>query len=114
MNIAHKQTIARIRAKVGVKRLDPRRLYLVDDGAYTWIGDRADLDAMDARDLAAINARGCRPDRHGPETTEGIDYDALCNRVPCLASNCGAGIVAMDDLPEDWRDGSALGEIAPL
>jgi hypothetical protein len=110
-----KDTLAKIRAALGVKRLDPRRLYVVHDGAYTWIGDRADLTAKDARDLAAINARGCRPDRNGPETTDNIDYDALCSRVSCLAaSHDSAGVVSWASLPEDWRDGSALGEIAPV
>lgn len=112
--ITRKDTIAKIRASLGVKRLDPRRLFAIYDGAYTWIGDRADLDAKDARDLRAINVRGCRPDRNGPETTDGIDYNDVCRRVPCIASDCGAGIVAMENLPEDWRDGSALGGIAPL
>jgi hypothetical protein len=71
------ESLAKIRTTLGLKRLDPRRLFIVDDGAYTWIGDRADLTVKDARDLRAINDRGCRPDRHGPETTDGIDYDAL-------------------------------------
>jgi len=110
-----KDTLAKIRAALGVKRIDPRRLFVIDDGAYTWIGDRAYLTAKDARDLVAINARGCRPDRHGPETTDGIDYDAICNRVSCLAaSHNSAGVVSWDSIPDDWRDGSALGEITPL
>lgn len=114
MNTSTTGALAKIRAALRIKRLDPRRLYLVDDGAYHWIGDRGQLTAKTARQLIAIDRRGRRPDLYGRETTEEIDYDALCHAVGCIASSCGGHLVRMDDLPEDWRDGSSLGPISPL
>jgi hypothetical protein len=111
-------TAATLRAELNTKRLDSRRLFFVDDGAYTWIGDRADLTAADARALRAIHRAGTRPDlataaEHS--AAKAADYDAICNRVPCIASSCGSGrSVKWEDIPESWRDGSALGEIIPL
>ena len=110
--------LAEIRAKLGLSRLDPRRLYIVDDGAYCWIGDRTDLSAADARALQAIDACGRHPDRTSlaeRNACDAADYDAICNRCPCLsASHGGAGVASWEDLPESWRDGSALGPISPL
>ena len=113
-----KQVIEEIRKTCGVKRIDPRRLFAVDDGACTWIGDRADLSAKDARDLRAVSAAGTRPDLADAETrrqADEADYDAICTRCRCIAATHGsAGPVRFEDLPEDWRDGSALGPIMPL
>ena len=110
--------IAKIRAKLGLSRLDPRRLYIVDDGAYCWIGDRADLTAADARALRAIDSIGGNPanaSRDDRETAEAADYDAICNRCSAIAGTDGScGLVDWDDLPESWQDGSALGPISPL
>jgi hypothetical protein len=110
-------TAAILRAKLNLKRLDPRRFFCVDDGAYTWIGDRADLTAADARALRAINRVGTRPDlataaEHA--AAQAADYSGICHRVPCIAASCSSGhTVKWEDLPESWRDGSALGDIAP-
>ena len=110
--------LAKIRAKLGLFRLDPRRLYIVDDGAYCWIGDRTDLSAADARALRAIDSVGGNPanaSRDDRETAEAADYDAICNRCSAIAGTDGAcGLVDWDDLPESWQDGSALGPISPL
>lgn len=112
------EVLAEVRKTCGVARLNPRRLFAVEDGACTWIGDRADLDARDARDLRAINAVGARPDLADAETRRMADaahYDAICARCRCISATHGAaGPVDWDDLPEDWRDGSALGPISPL
>lgn len=111
-------TASTIRTKLNLKRLDGRRFFAVDDGAYTWIGDRAELTAGDAAALRAINRVGTRPDLASPaekDAADAADYDAICGRVSCIAAtHNSAGIVAWDALPESWRDGSALGEIAPL
>lgn len=113
-----RDTLATIRAKLALKRLDPRRLYRIDDGAYTWIGDRSDLTAADARALRAIDSVGSNPARATREEHElahASDYDAICNRVKGIAGTQGVcGGPNWDDLPEDWRDGSALGPISPL
>ena len=113
-----KEAIATIRTKLCLKRLAPRRLYLVDDGAYTWIGDRADLTAADARALRAINSVGGNPanaSRYDRETADAADYDAICSRCSAISGTDGScGLVDWDDLPEDWQDGSALGPISPL
>ena len=109
--------LAKIRAKLGLSRLDPRRLYIVDDGAYCWIGDRTDLSAADARALRAIDSVGGNPanaSRDDRETAEAADYDAICNRSKAIAGTDGSGLVDWDDLPESWQDGSALGPISPL
>ena len=118
MKTTTKSALAEIRDHLGVSRIDPRRLYQIDDGAYTWIGDRADLTAKDARALRAINRIGCRPDlatREERELAAATDYDALCGRCSCISATHGAaGIVRWDDLPRSWQDGSALGPIKPL
>lgn len=118
MNTATKEAIATIRSKFSIKRLSPRRLFLIDDGAYTWIGDRADLSVKDAAALRAIHRIGTRPDLADADTkaaADAADYDAICNRVSAVAGTDGScGIVDWDDLPESWRDGSDLGELAPL
>ena len=109
--------IASIRSHLGLRRLDPRRLYLVDDGAYRWIGDRADLTSVSARCLRGIAALGTRPDRASEQNrvdADSSDYDAICGSVRNLASTCGGGLVDLADLPESWQDGSALGPIRPL
>ena len=110
--------LAKIRAKLGLFRLDPRRLYIVDDGAYCWIGDRADLSTADARALQAIDACGRHPDRASlaeRAACNAADYDAICNRCSAIAGTDGScGLVDWDDLPESWQDGSALGPISPL
>lgn len=109
--------LAKIRAKLGLSRLDPRRLYNVDDGAYCWIGDRADLSTADARALRAIDSVGGNPanaSRDDRETAEAADYDAICNRSKAIAGTDGSGLVDWADLPESWQDGSALGPISPL
>ena len=112
------QVMDEVRKTCGVKRISPRRLFAVDDGAYTWIGDRADLSASDARDLRAIHAVGNRPDLADAETkdrADRADYDAICTRCRCISASHGsAGNVEFSDLPEDWQDGSALGPIMPL
>lgn len=97
-----RDVIASVRAACGVRRLDPRRLFAVQDGDCTWIGDRADLDEKDARALRAI------------DETDEADYAAICSRCRCISATNGAGPVNWDDLPEDWQDGSALGPIRPL
>jgi hypothetical protein len=96
-----KSAIAEIRAALKLKRLDPRRLYIVDDGAYSWIGDRAELTAENARILSDVK-----------NSTE-EQYEAAC-RCRCLAASHGGGDANFFDLPESWRDGSALGPISPL
>ena len=102
MKASEISAISDIRTKLNLKRLDPRRLFSVDDGAYTWIGDRADLTARTARILSNISA-----------STEG-EYAEACKACTNLASSCGSGDADFFDLPEDWRDGSALGPISPL
>ena len=118
MTIKTKTAIARIRMALGVERLSPRRLFLVDDGAYQWIGDRADLTTEDARKLRAIDSVGYNPasaTREEHEISRLADYDAICNNVNGLAGTQGiCGAVRWEDLPESWRDGSALGPIEPL
>ena len=109
--------IASIRSRLGLRRLDPRRLYLVDDGAYRWIGDRADLTSVSARCLRGITALGTRPDRASEQDradADSADSGAICESARTLASACGGGLVALADLPEAWQDGSALGPIRPL
>lgn len=113
-----KTAIAKIRSALGLKRLDPRRFFAIDDGAYTWIGDRSDLTAADARALRAIDSVGSNPARATREEHElahASDYDAICNRVKGIAGTQGVcGGPNWEDLPEGWRDGSALGPISPL
>ena len=113
-----RDVMASVRAACGVKRLDPRRLYAVRDGDCTWIGDRADLDARDARALRVIEEVGLRPDLADTETRrrwDEADYDAICGRCRCISATHGSdGVVDWDELPEDWKDGSALGPIRPL
>ena len=109
--------IACIRSRLGLRRLNPRRLYLVDDGAYRWIGDRADLTSISARCLRGIVAIGTRPNRASEQDradADSADYGAICESVSNVASTCGGGLVALADLPESWQDGSALGPIRPL
>lgn len=109
--------LAAIRQKLGLKRISPRRLYMVNDGAYRWIGDRANLTTKDARGLAVVSLLGSHPDRSTPELQaehDSIEYGDICGRVGCVASLCGAGYVSLDLLPESWQDGSALGPIKPL
>jgi len=118
MNTKTRTALAAIRSNLSLSRLDPRRLYIIGDGAYTWIGDRADLTAADARSLRAIDSVGGNPanaSRDARETAEAADYDAICNRCSAIAGTDGScGVVNWDDLPESWRDGSALGPISPL
>lgn len=122
MKTTTKSAIAAIRRQLGVARLDPRRLYLVDDGAYRWIGDRAGLTADLARKIAFANRDGRRPDlvtqreRDEADARWGADwYSLACNSARCVAASHGsAGRADWDALPESWRDGSALGPIAPL
>ena len=119
MKKTEKEAVAELRKAMGLRRLDPRRLYRVCDGAMTWIGDRAKLTRRDAADLRAIHASATRPDRVSPETrarVDACDYDALCNRNRALAATYGGSCDCMDldDLPEDWQDGGALGPLAPL
>lgn len=122
MKTATRAALAAIRRQLGVARLDPRRLYLVYDGAYHWIGDRAALTAELARKMAFAHREGCRPDlvtqRERDEAQEkwGADwYSLACNSARCVAASHGsAGRADWDALPESWRDGSALGPIAPL
>ena len=118
MKTKTKAALATIRAKLSLRRLSARRLFRVNDGAYTWIGDRADLTAVDARDLRAIHVCGSRPEIADKATWarhKAADYDSICGRVPCIAATHGAaGIVRYEDLPADWQDRSALGPIEPL
>ena len=118
MKTSTRKALRTIREKLGVMRLSPRRLYIVNDGAYLWIGDRADLSASDARALRAINSVGSDPSRATrDERTEcdAADYDAICGRCACVSAAHGAaGVARWEDLPEDWQDGSALGPISPL
>jgi hypothetical protein len=113
-------TIRAIRQQLNVRRLSPRRLFQVDDGAYTWIGDRADLTADLARKLAFADRDGRRPDlvteaeRRAADKAWGGDwYSRACAQITCVASTCGSGH-DFGGLPESWQDGSALGPIAPL
>ena len=113
-------TLAAIRAQLGVRRLDPRRLFLVNDGAYTWLGDRADLTAETARMFRLAHREGSRPDlvsdaeRREADAAWGADwYSRACASITCVASTSGAG-EDLTALPDDWRDGSALGPILPL
>lgn len=119
MNKNAKLAVAKIRAKLSLKRLAPSRLYSVNDGAYTWIGDRADLNTADARYLAALHRWAENPSDGKPAVLEAEEedehYSDVCSRCTCFAAtHGGAGIVSWDDLPEDWQDGSALGPISPL
>ena len=113
-----KQAIALIRESLGLRRIDPRRLYMINDGADSWIGDRGKLDDSDASALRAIHSVGSRPDLATSdelEEADEADYDSICNRVGCLAASHGsAGVCDFFDLPDDWQDGSALGPISPL
>jgi len=117
MKTSEKEAIRSIRETLSLTRLDPRRLYLVDDGAYQWIGDRAELTAATARQLRAIHEVGSHPDRVDPQTrciADEADYDAICSDTLTIAATCGGGIVAWTSLPDDWRSGYALGDISPL
>jgi hypothetical protein len=121
MNTTEKEAIAAIRAALKLSRLNPRRLFLVNDGAYRWLGDRSELDAKTASMLAFAHREGTRPDLITREEREDADrrwgadwYSRACERVTNIASVCGCGIVSFDELPEDWQDGSALGPIKPL
>jgi len=121
MKTTEKEAIAKIRAALGLRRLNPRRLFFVDDGAYHWIGNRADLTADRAAKLAFAHLEGTRPDRITRADRDQADatwgdewYTDTCGNCPALASSCGAGIVDIDDIPDDWQDGSALGPILPL
>jgi hypothetical protein len=102
MKTTEKEAIREIRSRLKLSRLNPRRLFLVDDGAYRWIGDRADLTARLARILRDI----------GEATEE--EYAKACNACKNLASSCGSSDADFFALPESWRDGSALGPIKPL
>ena len=119
MNADTAHALSSIRAALGLRRLSPRRLCLVDDGAYRWIADRADLTARRARILARVTEMARRPDRAARNARETsyaamVGYDAVCGSVRNIASTCGSGLVSWDDLPESWQDGSALGPIQPL
>lgn len=121
MKSTHRKAIEVIRERLGVKRLNPRRLFLIDDGAYRWIGDRSELDAKTAAMLAFAHNEGNRPDSITREEREDADrrwgadwYSRACDRVTNIASVCGCGLVAFYALPESWQDGSALGPIHPL
>ena len=119
MNADTAHALSSIRAALGLRRLSPRRLCLVDDGAYRWIADRADLTARRARILTRVTELARRPDRAARAAREtsyatAVGYDAICGYVRNIASTCGSGLVSWDDLPETWRDGSALGPIQPL
>jgi hypothetical protein len=99
-----RKALAEIRIQLGVRRLDPRRLFLVDDGAVRWIQDRSWLSIRDAHALRVVNAAT----ECGAPIPAHINYDDVCRRVGCIASSCGSwGNWAA--LPESWRDGSALG-----
>lgn len=103
MKNSEKTAISKIRAALGLKRLDPRRLFLVNDEGGKWIGDRAELTANQARDLSDLRKCSVR------------DYEDACAALTNIAAVNAVGIVAnWDDIPEDWRDGSALGPILPL
>jgi hypothetical protein len=102
MTTIEKNAVAEIRRFLEVSRLDPRRLFLCDDGQYCWIGDRAELTAEDAWTLGDLD-----------DASE-EEYAAICGRLRPLAVVSGHGVVRWEDLPESWRDGSALGPIAPL
>ena len=111
--------LASIRAALGLRRLNPRRLCLIDDGAYRWLADRADLTARRARIFARVTEMARRPDRstlvaRAASRRAAWAYDEVCGSVRNIASTCGSGLVSWDDLPESWRDGSALGPIQPL
>ena len=117
MNEDTKYAIDQIKVAIKVKRLDPRALFLVDDGAYQWIGARRHLTVKTASQLSAITRVGARPDCADSEdyaTADAGDYDDLCDCTPQIASSCGCGLVCMDDLPDSWQDGSALGPISPI
>jgi len=115
MKTSSAKTAIAIRQWLSVKRIHPRRLYMVEDGAYRWIGDRADLSAPDARALKAITDYATDPSRHPADGISAEAYTEICGRCPCLAATHGAaGIVSWEDLPEDWQSGFALGPIAPI
>src|SRR5690606_36554976 len=108
MKQEHKKAIAIIRARLGVKRLDPRRLFLVDDGGYRWSGVRADLNAKTASMLAFDHREGTRPDlvsrgeREEADLRWGADwYSHACAGIASIASECGSGAIIFDALPED-------------
>lgn len=112
-----KLAINEIKSSLKLSRLDPRRLFIVDDGAYKWIGDRADLTQDNASKLYIINRVATRPDlatREERDISSAATYDQLCRDIPAIAATCGGGLVTFDDLPEDWQDGDALGPISPL
>ena len=118
MTTAEKNAVREIAKKLDVRKVDPRRFYFVNDGAYCWIGDRADLNAADARYLSALHRFAARPDEGKPDelAREKDDhYPDICGRTKCIAASHGsAGYVDFDDLPESWQDGSGLGPIRPL
>lgn len=115
MTNATRKALANIRRQLGVSRLDPRRLYSVSDGAYTWIGDRADLSRPDARALRAIDRYATDPSRYPADGVTAEEYTDICGRCPCVSATHGAaGVANWDDLPQSWRDGSALGPCRPL
>jgi K+/H+ antiporter YhaU regulatory subunit KhtT len=103
MKTTEKEAVSKIRAALDLKRLDPRRLFIVDDGDCKWIGDRAELTAKQARDLSDILNCSTK------------DYNDHCSALTNISATKATGIVKnWEDLPEDWRDGSALGPILPL
>lgn len=113
MKNSTRKAIAEIREKLGLKRINPRRLYMVDDGAYSWIGDRADLTSADARLLKRVDFEGRRPDLAGKPQISAEDYSDACGRCRAIAGTHSSGAL-WENLPESWRDGSALGPISPL
>lgn len=117
MNAAQRTTVIAIRNLLRLRRLDPRRLFLIDDGAYRWIGDRADLTSAAARCLRGVHAIGTRPNRATKKDradAESVDYSQVCGQIPCIASSCGSGQESWSDLLPSWQDGTALGPISPL
>lgn len=112
-----RDAIASIRTKLGLKRIKPSRLFLINDGAYTWIGDRSELTTKDAHYLIAIHIVGRNPSiasKMEHRIASEADYDGICNRLTNISSTCGGGIASWNDLPADWQDGSRLGAILPL
>jgi len=113
MNKEYRDAIASLRKELGVKRLDPRSLVKVDDGAMCWLTTRKRLRAAPLwarRCLAKSDREGRRPDRYSyPETRDEDDngnhnpkgYTAACSHVACLSA---CGDYPHHELPDEFME----------
>lgn len=111
MTAEQKEAIETLRAEVGRRRLSPRALVQVDDGAVLWLTTRSRFRKapMWAKVCVAKSDReGRRPDRYSYPETRDEDaagrhnprgYTAACGRIANLTS---LGDFPSDELPEDF------------